>query len=343
MSNMELNGQLNDVAVDWKSENKAGKYESEAAFRFFHLGNVGLEGVLRAGRMACVKSLILCANGFDSFGAAQLGVFLAANATVTKLEVRLNHIGDWGVAAIARGLYSNKSLRRLCLWHVGLAKPGVLEVINLVQVTKALRVLHVGNNALGNELALMLLDAVVTSKTVTSLNLKITGITDSGIRGLVSTLRKNTTLRVLNVGYNKFGEAALMFGELLRTDRILHELKFSGCEMAQGAIVEMAKGLQQNTSLRRMRWPTMSLELERQCKEILTSNSRLVDCWDDFEEVCHRNQRIRLQAEAAAVALLIIRWFHDSIFSVLPKDVVKIIAKFVLESTADVLVWNGLL
>jgi hypothetical protein len=92
--------------------------------------------VLRNGALVGValESVALVRAGIGPAGAASLGaaLMLGANSSLLSLSLDCNAFGDAGARLLARGLLTNRTLRRLSLASTGIRADGALDIASVV-------------------------------------------------------------------------------------------------------------------------------------------------------------------------------------------------------------------
>jgi NLR family CARD domain-containing protein 3 len=109
-------------------------------------------------------------------GAQILGDFLAKNKVLVTLDLSYSKIENTGIAALADGLKNNTTLKHLMLY----SQKSVEGLID--------------------KDAYKLANALRENTTLESLHLQTSSFTKSGIKAILKALRKNKTLKFLNLG-----------------------------------------------------------------------------------------------------------------------------------------------
>jgi hypothetical protein len=139
-------------------------------------GAAAVADVLTNGELAGValESVSLVRCGVGAPGAAALGaaLMLGANASLVALSLDCNALGDAGARALARGLLTNRSLKRLSLASCGLRAEGAFEVASVVNSTiGVLAAVDLSGNDIGLAGLQALSVAALYSKTLAELTL----------------------------------------------------------------------------------------------------------------------------------------------------------------------------
>ena len=138
------------------------------------------------------------------------------------MNLGLCDLPEGGLKEIARGLLQNTSLKKL---DISVNKPGMEGSVVLAEMSSC-------------------------NKSLTELNLGGCDIPEAGLREIARGLLKNTSLKKLDISHNKPGmEGSVALGEMLSSNKSLTELNLWWCDIPEGGVTVLARGLLQNTSL----------------------------------------------------------------------------------------------
>jgi Ran GTPase-activating protein (RanGAP) involved in mRNA processing and transport len=251
------------------------------------LGSVGLAEIAPAlYGSTSIKTLDLTRNGLDDIESANvLRELLRRNKTITSLCIDENAFGLNAAAtrSIVEGVRSNTALQKLDLFQCGLddrcfsllanalaiRNTSILElVLNLniitsvgvralvddnMEAVKTLTKLCLSRNPIRSEGARILADALERNVMPNLKQLDLWGciIDDDGLVALVSALEQNTSLQILDLQYNSFGERGFMaLAESLPNIKGLHQIELTTENASfQSTLPLLLEGFRKNTSL----------------------------------------------------------------------------------------------
>jgi Ran GTPase-activating protein (RanGAP) involved in mRNA processing and transport len=251
------------------------------------LGNAGLAEIAPAlYRNTSIKSLDLSDNGLDDIESANvLRELIRRNKSITSLCFAYNSFGRNAAAArsILEGVRSNTALQQLGLHACGLGDQGISLLVNAlvarnvstlelglscneitsvgvralidngVEAVKTLTKLRLSENpAIRSEGASILADALEHNAmpSLKRLYLISCGIEDDGFVDLVSALEQNTSLQIIDLKHNDFGERGFMaLAKSLPNIKGLQEIHFTANASFQSTLPLLLQGFQKNTSL----------------------------------------------------------------------------------------------
>lgn len=180
--------------------------EDEAEAR--GIGPQGLAELLAAmDGNASVVRLSLARNRLGDAGAARLAAAVEAGicSAVTELDVRGNRIGAAGAADLAQVLLASPRLAELDLSDNGAAVRGAECIAAALSSGSALRVLHIASNGLGPAGASALAGALLRNMSLTVLSIEDNFIGDVGAASMGTLLLARTPLTKLNLERNRIG------------------------------------------------------------------------------------------------------------------------------------------
>lgn len=199
--------------------------------------------------MSTVSNLTLWNSGIRGAGALAISLALAANFSLTYLDLRENSIGDAGASSLSQALTANSSLTHLYLSHNSISDYGALTLSNALAASSFLVYLNLRNNSIGDGGATSFANALTTNTSLTSLDLSQNRIGSSGAASLSQALAVNVSLLNLNMSENPIGRdgvacisSALLFSSLNKLDLSLNSIDdaMANC---------LADALARNTSL----------------------------------------------------------------------------------------------
>jgi Ran GTPase-activating protein (RanGAP) involved in mRNA processing and transport len=237
-------------------------------------------------RNTSIKSLDLSRNGIDDIECANvLRELIRRNKTITSLSIAENPFGRNSTATriILEGLRSNTTLQQLDLGSCRLDDQGVSILANAlairnasildlnlqwnditsmgvralvddhVEVVKTLTKLCLSGNPIRSEGATMLAHALEGNAmpSLKELQQVSCGIRDDGFVTLMSALEQNTSLQILDLGWNTFGERGFMaLAESLPNMKGLQQIKmFHPCVCGPSTLPLLLEGFRKNTSV----------------------------------------------------------------------------------------------
>ena len=102
-------------------------------------------------------------------GGATVGKMLAANTSVTNIELQYSGLGDVGGTALAKGLKVNTALTSINLDNNALGEAGGTALAAALKVNTTLTYIHLGDNALGAVACTALAAALKSNTTLTDI------------------------------------------------------------------------------------------------------------------------------------------------------------------------------
>ena len=176
------------------------------------LGDVGVAEVFSslttANKPVKLRYIYLNATGIGENACKQISQYLASpHCELHSLYMSNNPVGDAGAAALAEGLVSNLSLKRISLQSCGLKDVSVL--VKAITASGTIETLDLGQ-----------------SYATEDLGMRYNYLTEEGVTALVSLVKDSTTIKYLNLSYtpilqaqlNKISEAATTSTSLLWFD-----------------------------------------------------------------------------------------------------------------------------
>jgi len=239
-------------------------------------------------------------------------------------------IGSAGIAAIACGLYNNKSLNVLFLGDMDLGRIGCESLLRAIPFSCLIKlVLH--RNGIGDTGALAIADMISKSKTLEHLDVSYDDITCVGGVAIAAALNKSK-LRHLDLHYNEIGdEGAEAFAKALPDNGVLQTLNLENNNIRVRGGVAIAKAMRRNSAI-------VEIDLE--------DNDIGDHAVDEFTCMLHINYGVVVQLdetgasgdnlrrnwEIASSNKSLLRLFKDNVKD---KDIERGVVPYVLELFAD--------
>ncbi|KAK0131701.1 Protein phosphatase 1 regulatory subunit 37 [Merluccius polli] len=172
-----------------------------------HLDNTQLSGTPLFSLVGALKSnralleLHLSNNMLNSYqDAMQLGDLLRYNRTLQTLELSDNAIADAGLEELCEGLrLQTGGLKALLLRNNHITSDGMLHLAKALPVLKALEVLDMGDNSLGNSGLQTLKEALMANRSLLHFGVACTHITCEGAVALAEYLAASPQIRRLDL------------------------------------------------------------------------------------------------------------------------------------------------
>eukprot|EP00056_Hartaetosiga_gracilis_P009458 m.136139 g.136139 ORF g.136139 m.136139 type:complete len:842 (+) comp13131_c0_seq2:71-2596(+) len=134
-------------------------------------------------------------------------VMALSSKNLTQLNLSFNPLGDSGIKVLF-SFISSSAVARLFIRNVGLSAEGVEHIVNNIPSSPSLHHLNVGKNAIGVRGCNELCDCLSDNKTLQTLGLCATELTDGAVEGIIALLKKNTAI-IIDVRENAFSDAAV--------------------------------------------------------------------------------------------------------------------------------------
>jgi Ran GTPase-activating protein (RanGAP) involved in mRNA processing and transport len=206
-------------------------------------------------RNKTITNICLAANTFGGNAAATRSIFegLRGNTTLQQLHLGSCRLDDLGIAVLANVLaIRNSSMVELDLSWNEITSVGVCALVDdsmeVVTPTK----LYLTGNRLRGEGVTFLANALGRNAmpNLKQLYLGWCHIDDDGFVALVSALEQNTSLQILSLLGNDFGERGFMaLAESLPTIKVLQQIKILANASFQSTLPLLLEGFRKNTSL----------------------------------------------------------------------------------------------
>jgi Ran GTPase-activating protein (RanGAP) involved in mRNA processing and transport len=188
--------------------------------------------------------------------ADQLARILFNHPYFRVISLRGNLIGDYGAASIAHVVLTHPSLISLDLSDNSIGDLGVCAIFQAMQHSNTLVHLKIGStgrssrNELGQYAVMGLRETLEQNEVLSSLSVRMTGLTEERIVTLGEGLRANRTLQAIDLGNNaiKTKGAASLLGYLIEGN--LRELRLGGNGITDDFAPHLVHFLKVNQSLR---------------------------------------------------------------------------------------------
>ena len=146
---------------------------------------IGPEGAGRLGEylkstLCAIALLEVAQNSLGAAGAAKLAAAVAANTSVTNLDLYGNSIGPEGASKLAESLKSNSTITQLNLADNLIRAEGAARLFAALQLNRAVTRLDVKSNQIGNAGATELAECLRINSKLTRIELAINGIGKEG-------------------------------------------------------------------------------------------------------------------------------------------------------------------
>ena len=170
------------------------------------LGNsdaVSVSQVLAAN--SSLTSLDLSGNAISQSGASCLSHSLIANSSLTSLYLSGNIIGDDGASCLSQSLIANSSLTTLDLSGCSISQSGASCLSHALITNSSLTSLYLCENDIGDDGAACLTQALKVNCYLTNLDVSENGISESGASFFSQVLSANSSLTRLCLRQNRIG------------------------------------------------------------------------------------------------------------------------------------------
>ncbi|KAL0238463.1 hypothetical protein GEMRC1_012936 [Eukaryota sp. GEM-RC1] len=217
-----------------------------------------------------LKELDLCLDNVSL--CTKLSEVLKINSTLTTLSLARNSVGDKGVVALAEGLKVNSTITDINFEVIPCSEQFDFEMIS-IQGAKALaEVLKVNStisrlglslNAINDEAAIILANALKRNSSLTSLaevlkvnstisrlGLSLNAINDEAAIILANALKRNSSLTSIDLYYNCIASTdAIALFEMLRENSTLTEIELAKNSIGPDAISTLVEVLKVNNTV----------------------------------------------------------------------------------------------
>ena len=202
-------------------------------------------------RHSCVAELSLVKCHVTTDGISLISTALRANRGLTKLDLRLNTIGDDGARHLAEGLRRNPSLRALNVTSTGLSGEAFVQLLHGLARSPSLTELNIGFNELLPAGCDVIAECLASNAPLRRLHMRANGISSSGASVIFRSLRKNSRLVAIDVSCNAIGDDSVVaLAEVLLCNRTLRDINLENCGVSHAGCSALARALKTNSVLR---------------------------------------------------------------------------------------------
>ncbi|XP_065900976.1 leucine-rich repeat-containing protein 74B-like [Dysidea avara] len=193
-----------------------------------------------------VKVLYMMSNDLTSQEASAISDMMTC---LEELYISRNKLGDDGAVIISKGITKSNTLRVLNISDNNITSTGAIAIANSLHNT-SLEELDMSQNAIGQDGATAIAQAITNNKTLKQLNISICEITAIGATAIANSLLHNTSLEELHMSCNAIGEdGATAIAQAITNNKTLKQLNISKCEITATGATAIANSLLHNTSL----------------------------------------------------------------------------------------------
>ena len=285
---------------------------------------------------------------------------LQANTFVLSLSLCGMELVGQNMAAVANFVKHNGSIGSLYLLDCKIDGNGIALLCEALSHKNSLIDMNLSGNSIGSRGAEALGQYLKTDPPLSSLHLSKSLKPGDNVTALAAGLKINTNLEFLCLHDCTLGDReAVVFADVLRHNTGLKELDLIENEIGVSGLVELARALRVNRSLQKL-WfgPHSGKELEKNAEDAFVDMLGMNICITglrldpdlqgeevvgnlSFKPLLRRNRDL-LPAAVRRAALLLIGVCRPStnyegmgVFAIVPKDVVKLIAKEVWATRSD--------
>ena len=345
----------NDQAMD---EYMAGATDLDLIFFMKDLSKDLIANFMRGNTQ--VTSLYLNQCNITQEGLVSLLDALQSSTCVEyfSLDCMKELVGQ-NMEAVANLVKHTVSIESLYLMGCGIDGDGVVLLCEALEVNKSLRDLNLSRNLIGSRGAEALGRYLKTNPALSRLELGKSYGTEDNLAALATGLKNNTNLEVLDLSYCAMSDReAVAFADALKHNTGLKVLELTENEIWVVGLVALAKALRFNRSLQKLRFnfdhQKLVKDIEVAFFDMLCLNVCLTSlCFNpklygdegvgnpSLEPLLRRNRELIPDAVRRA-ALLLVGVCRSSTnyegmgdFAIVPRDVVKLIAKEVWATRTD--------
>lgn len=171
---------------------------------------------------ATLHSIVLTDCSLLAPDAVLLGAALAANITVTELDVSDNHIGDAGLAGLLSSIATSATIHYLNVGNNELSMRSGEHIGSFLAKNRGLEILDLYNNDLGDHGTKVMCDSLPMNRTLKTLRMWMNNITNVGALAFLRVLSNETSLVEIDLGSNAIASDILeRIEQILSSPRVL--------------------------------------------------------------------------------------------------------------------------
>jgi hypothetical protein len=159
------------------------------------------------------------------------------NKQCTTLHLSDNRITSEGVSILTEGLHNNTTLEQLSIFNNRVDDKGVDSLARvLAENNSTLKILNLGWNPITDDGVGYLAEMLKTNRTLSTLFLARTQISDRGVKLLANALiQHNTSLKMLSLDVNNLGtdSSVSCLIDMINRNKSLQTLHVRGCKLSQ--------------------------------------------------------------------------------------------------------------
>ncbi|KAI0211043.1 hypothetical protein LSAT2_004152 [Lamellibrachia satsuma] len=201
-------------------------------------------------RHSCVAELSIVKCHLTADGISLISTALRANRGLTKLDLRLNSIGDDGARQLAEGLRRNPSLRGLNVTSTGLSGEAFVQLLRGLARSPSLTELNIGFNDLLPAGCDVIAECLASNAPLRRLRMRHNSVSPSGAAAIFRSLRRNSRLVSIDISCNAIGnDSVAVLADVLLRNRTLRDVNLENCGVSHAACVALARALKTNSVL----------------------------------------------------------------------------------------------
>jgi len=259
---LKLSPSITDLALNYIDLTDSGctelltflsRHRSVTSLELFgnRIGNPSCSLVPSLLGLQALTRLKLGDNSITAAGARCIAEGLAEQHSLIQLHLGGNNIGDDGLIAIVKALWNNTTLTSLGIRDNGIGASGINALVQLLCLPKCvLSEVQLKGNAIGDEGAEYLAQAMAMNRTMRVLEVQANGVGPRGAAVLCNALHNNMTVHAINFNDNALNdEGAEAVAALLMNNSSITTVGISGNSIEKRGTSAIAKALACNTSL----------------------------------------------------------------------------------------------
>lgn len=263
--------------------------------------------------IVALKHLDISAVSLGCDGAALLGEGLKVNQTLQCVDVAYNMIEAEGSGALGEALKINQSIEKIDLSGNSMCYDGLSKLCDGLKSNQELKKLIIGRNSLSPACGTL----------------------------LAQLLKCNSRITTLDVHNNPLDHGVVAIFESLHWNRSLKKLVLSDCVASGVPVGALSELLKVNHILAVLYVDEPENEKEKQMVNQVRClhNGSLIhysDALGSNDEYCVRNRGMHDRAKSTVVCFQSIRKFRSSPISLVPKEVVSMIARCIWDARVDI-------